>query len=133
MSRPAMTSHGHHPEFSGSTAKWGVFAEELKFYFTVNSIIDAAKQRAILLSSCGTVTYKMLKTLVAPAELTLKSFGQLNKLVQEHHNPKPSVIMCQFHFNMYVRQEGESITAYMTRLCNLALHCEYGDFMKELI
>ena len=56
-----MTSHGRRPEFSGSAAEWAVFAEQLKFYFTANGISDAAKQ-----SSCGTVTYKLLKTLVAP-------------------------------------------------------------------
>jgi len=32
-----------------------------------------------------------------------------------------------------VRQEGESITAYVTRLRDLASHCEYGDSAKELI
>ena len=88
-----MTSHGHLPEFSGSAAEWNVFAEQLKFYFTANGISDAAKQGAIFLSSCGTVTYKLLKTLVAPAELTSKSFAEVVQLAQEHHNPKPSVIM----------------------------------------
>ena len=55
------------------------------------------------------------------------------RLAQEHHNPKPSVIMRRFRFNTCVRQEGESITAYVTRLRDLASHCEYGDSAKELI
>ena len=128
-----MTSHGRLPEFSGSATEWDVFAEQLSFYFTANGITDAGKQRAILLSACGTTTYKLLKTLVAPAELTSKSFAELVKLAQEHHNPKPSVIMRRFRFNTCVRQEGESITAYVTRLRDLASHCEYGDSAKELI
>ena len=128
-----MTSHGRLPEFSGSAAEWDVFAKQLKFYFTANGISDAAKQRAILLSSCGTVTYKLLKTLVAPAELTSKSFAELVLLAQEHYDQKPSVIMRRFRFKTCVRQEGESITAYVTRLRDLASHCEYGDSAKELI
>ena len=99
----------------------------------MNGITEEDKQRAILLSACGTTTYKLLKTLVAPAELTSKSFSELVKLAQEHYNPKPSVIMRRYQFNTCVRQEGESVTAYVTRLRDLASHCEYGDSAKELI
>ncbi|ETW98968.1 MAG: hypothetical protein ETSY2_41825 [Candidatus Entotheonella gemina] len=81
----------------------------------------------------GSTTYKLLKTLVAPAELTTKSVADLVKLAQEHYNPRPSVIMRRFYFNTCVRQEGESITAYVTRLRDLASHCEYGDSAKELV
>jgi len=89
-----MATHGRLPEFSGGGASdWDVFAEQLSFYFTANGITDEDKQRAILLSACGTTTYKLLKTLVAPAELTSKSFSELVKLAQENYNPKPSVIM----------------------------------------
>ena len=126
-------SHGRLPEFSGNAAEWDVFAEQLSFYFVANGITDRNKQRAILLSTCGTTTYKLLKTLVAPAELSSKSVSELVELAQEHHNPKPSVIMCRFRFNTCVRLEGESITAYVTRLRDLASHCEYGDSAKELI
>ena len=128
-----MTSHGRLPEFSGNAAEWDVFAEQLSFYFTANSITDEDKQRAILLSTCGTTTYKLLKTLVAPADLTSKSFSDLVSLAQEHYSPKPSVIMCRFRFNTCVRFAGESITAYVARLRDLASHCEYGDSAKELI
>ena len=68
-----MASYVRLPECSGSASEWDVFAEQLSFYFTANGITDAGKQRAILLSACGTTTYKLLKTLVAPAELTSKS------------------------------------------------------------
>ena len=128
-----MANHGRLPEFSGSAADWDVFTEQLSFYFAANGVTDEDKHRAILLSACGTTTYKLLKTLVAPAELTSKSFSDLVKLVQEHYNPKPSVIMRRFLFNSCVRQEGESITAYVKRLRDLAYHCEYGDSAKELI
>ena len=128
-----MTSHGRLPEFGGNATEWDVFTEQLSFYFTANSIADEGKQRALLLSACGTTTYKLLKTLVAPAELTTKSVADLVKLAQEHYNPRPSVIMRRFYFNTCVRQEGESITAYVTRLRDLASHCEYGDSAKELV
>ena len=125
--------HGHLPMFSDSAAEWDVFAEQLTYYFVANGIDDADKKRAILLSACGTITYKLLKTLVAPAELTAKLFAELVQLAKEHYTPKPSVIMCRFRFNTSVRQDGESITRFVTRLHNLASLCEYGDSVKELI
>ena len=72
----------------------------------------------------------LLKTLVAPAALTTKTFTELVQLVTDHHHPKPSVIMRRFHFNTCVREQGESITCFVTRL---ASHCEYGESAKELI
>ena len=122
-----MASHGCLPEFSGGATEWDVFAEQLSFYFIVDGITDADQKRALLLSAVGTTTYKVLKTLVAPAELTSKTFAEIVKLAQEHHNPKPSVIMRRFSFNTCVRQEEESITTYVNRLRDLAAHCEYGD------
>ena len=86
--------HGQLLQFSGTPSDWDVFAEQLTFYFIANGIDSADKKRAILLSACGITTYKLLKALVAPAELSTKSFNELVKLAQEHYNPKPSVIKC---------------------------------------
>ena len=41
--------------------------------------------------------------------------------------------MHRFYFNTCVRQEGESITVYVTRLRDLASHCEYSNSAKELV
>ena len=129
---------GHLPKFNGSAVEWDVFAEQLSYYFVANGIDDADKKRAILLSACGASTYKLLKTLVAPdagapAELTTKSFAELVQLAKEHYTPKPSVIMCRFKFNSAFREEGESISAFVTRLRDLATSCEYGKSATELI
>ena len=125
--------HGRLPEFSGAADEWEVFAEQLEHYFAANGIDDDGKQRAIMLIACGTATYKLLKTLVTPDALTTKTFDELVGLATEHHNPKPSVIMRRFRFNTCVRQQGESITSFVTRLRDLASHCEYGASAKELI
>ena len=96
--------------------EWDVFAEQLSYYSVANGIDDPDKRRAILLSACGASTYKLLKTLVAPAEFTTKSFTELVQLAKEHYTSKPSVIMCHFKFNSAFREEGESISAFVTHL-----------------
>ena len=126
-----VTSLGRLPEFSGAVDEWEILAEQLTYYFA--AIKDEDKQRAILLSVCGIATYKLLKTLVAPTALTTKAFAELVQLATDHHHPKPSVIMRRFRFNTCVCEQGESITSFVTRLRDLASHCEYGEPAKELI
>ena len=41
--------------------------------------------------------------------------------------------MRRFRFNTCVRQQGESSTNFVTRLRDLASHCEYGASVKELV
>ena len=128
-----MTTHSRLPEFSANATDWEVLAKQLSFYFSANGITDADKQEVILLSACGTSTYKLLNTLIAPAELTSKLFAELVALAKEHHTPKPSIIMHRFTFNTCVRKKGETIMEYVTRLRDLVSNCEYGDATKELI
>ena len=52
--------HGRLSEFSGASDEWEIFAEQLQHYFAANAVNDDDKQRAILLSACGTATYKLL-------------------------------------------------------------------------
>ena len=65
--------HGQLPQFDRVAEDWEVFTEQLTHYFTANAIEDPAKKRSFLLSTCGTTTYKLIKTLVSPAEVTTKS------------------------------------------------------------
>ena len=120
-------SHGHLPQFDGTADDWEVFTEQLTHYFTANGITEEAKKRSILLSACGTQTFRLIKTLLAPTLVTAKTFAEIAKVVQDHVQPKPSVIMRRFRFNTCSRNQGESITTFVARLRELASHCEYGD------
>ena len=98
-----------------------------------NGMTDEGKKRSILLSVCGTPTYKQIKMLVAPAAVMDVTFDEIAALIQTHYQSKPSVIRRWFHFNTCVLQPGENITAFIARLWHLASHCEYGDNTVELI
>ena len=70
------------------------YSERLEEYFIANGIKSAAKKKAILLSVFGAVTYQPIRNLVALEKPKEKTFKQLVKLVQEHHQPTPSAIYC---------------------------------------
>ena len=88
---------------------WIEYTERLEHYFTANEITDAGKKRAVLLSSCGAKTYKLIRNLVSPGKPTDKTFAELVNIVKNHLNPRPSTIVYRFKFNNRFRQPKETI------------------------
>ena len=68
-------------EFSRITEDWEAYMEQLESYFVANNITTAAKKRVVLLSSCGTATYKIIRSVVAPEKPTKVSYANLTKKV----------------------------------------------------
>lgn len=128
-----MAIHGSMEAFNPQAEDWTTYAERLQHYLVANSVDDADKKRAILLTVCGAPTYKLLRSLVDGGEVGKKSYDELVKLLKEHYNPKPSAIVQRFRFNCRVRAPGESIASYVAALRELALHCEYGDKLTEML
>ena len=52
--------HGAVAPFDPDTDEWTEYIEHLQFYFAANNIRDGAKQKAILLSDCGTSAFRLL-------------------------------------------------------------------------
>ena len=63
-------------KFNPQTDDWNMYIEQLKLFFEANNVSDDSKKRAILLSSYGTVTYKLFKGLTAPGRLGEKGFEE---------------------------------------------------------
>ena len=87
---------------------------------------------------CGAATYKLLRSLAGKDDegkdkLDSTSYDNLIKLLTDHYNPQPSVIVQRFHFNTRVRKQGESIAEYVAALRDLALHCNYGNQLSEML
>ena len=82
-----MATHGSIGEFNSSKEGWVSYTEWLEQYFAANEVVSADKQRAILLTCCGPDTYQLIKSLLAPARPTDKSFQELVQLVKDRHEP----------------------------------------------
>ena len=61
-----MATHGSIEEFNPDRETWTAYTERLGEYFLANDVKSAEKQRVILLSMCGTLTYQLVRDLVAP-------------------------------------------------------------------
>ena len=88
-----MAVHGTLGAFNPREEDWSEYAETLSFYFTANSITGDAKKRAILFSSVGPPTFRLMQSLVLPESLDSFSYDDLVSKVKTHKEPAPSVIV----------------------------------------
>ncbi|KAJ7994080.1 hypothetical protein DPEC_G00262220 [Dallia pectoralis] len=119
--------------FDSQTQTWEEYVEVLGHFFVANEIEDGEKKRAILLSSVGSRTYSLMRTLLSPDKPGERSYGELTDLLQSHFNPKPSEIVQRFKFNSRKRAAKEIVAEYVAVLRELAHHCSYGDKQKEML
>ena len=99
------------------------YLERLQEYFTAYDMADnldnAAKRRAILLTSIGSNCFRILKDLAFPNAPNTKTFEQLATLLREHFKPTRSKITERSRFHSVVQQQGQislnPVTQTLTR------------------
>ena len=116
---------------------WELYIERLNFYFEANGITssedDLKIRRAILLSSVGKKTYKLISDLLAPEKPGEKSCEELCTLVKSHFNPKPSESVQRHKFNNPVRSNEENISDFLAALRNMAEYCNFGSSLENML
>ena len=128
-----MATHGQIGEFNSQREDWMSYSERLEEYFLANYIKSAEKKKAILLSVVGAHTYQLMRSLIAPEKPKEKTFEQLVKLVQEHHQPTPSAIVQRYKFNSRIQSTGESVATFVAELRRLAEHCQFGQTLDDML
>ena len=125
--------HGSLAAFDSASEEWTEYVERLEFYFAANGITDSTKQRTVLLSCCGSSTFRLLRSLVLPAPLTDFSFKELVTKMKAHQEPKPSVIVLRYQFNSRLRATSETVAEYVAALRRLAEHCSFGETLARQV
>ncbi|KAJ8049023.1 hypothetical protein HOLleu_01569 [Holothuria leucospilota] len=100
---------GTQQQYNSDIETWTEYIERMEHFFDANEISENEKRKAVLLSSVGPKTYKLMKTLLSPATPRDKTFTELVKLVKEHECPKPSPIVQRFKFNSRKQKKGETV------------------------
>ena len=131
--RPIVGQHRFVVPFDTTQEELSEYAERLGYYFIANDITGEEKQRAILLNAVGASTYRLLKTLVSPSNLTDLSVEEIVARAKAHFNPKPSPIVKRYDFNTRCQRESETITNYIAELRKIAEFCEYGAVLKDML
>ena len=59
-----MATHGSLVQFDPDKEEWTSYVEPLNYYLIANEVTDDTKKCAILMSGCGPMTYKTIRSLV---------------------------------------------------------------------
>ena len=109
--------------FDPAVDDWVVYCERLEQFFQANGVATAEKQRAVLLSVCGSPTYLLIRNLVvSPEKPTDKTYVQLVKMVREHVSPPPPVS---------VQKDAETVAQFVTELKHLSEYCSFGETLDD--
>ena len=111
--------------FDPSTENWISYEERFNLYLAANEVTSDEKKQAIFLTTCGTSTYNLLRSLAAPKKPPELPFAELVKLAAGHYHPKPSLAVQRFKFFSRSRHAGESVAAFLAELKRLSEHCQF--------
>ncbi|XP_024921034.1 uncharacterized protein K02A2.6-like [Cynoglossus semilaevis] len=128
-----MATFGAVGEYVEGDEDWTEYEERLGHFFDANGITEEARKRSILLSVCGAKTYKLIRNLATPQKPGEIPYANLVKLVRDHHNPKPSVIVQRFKFHSHFRKAGKSVANFVAELRQLSAHCEFGAVLDDML
>ena len=93
------------------------------------------RKKAILLSSVGDKTYRIIKDVLSPDTPTAVSSAALVDRMTTNFQPAPSEIVQRFLFHTRVCQQHESVVTYIAQLKQIAESCNFGDAarMNEML
>ena len=126
---------GTPPVFNPSEERFSAYVRRLEQFFVVNDLTASedrktavaveAKRRAVLLTSLGPGTFALLEDLLAPCGVADVAYARLVELLTDHFEPGESVILARHRFHTCFREEGESMSAFLSRLRHLARPCKF--------
>ncbi|KAL5517983.1 hypothetical protein EMCRGX_G003642 [Ephydatia muelleri] len=111
----------------------GAYMERMDEFLIANGVDDDRKKVAVLLSTVGPSTYRLLKDLLVPTLPSTQSFDEIREVLQGHFQPKPLVIAERFKFHQRNQSESESVVQYLAELHKLAKTCEFKAFLDEAL
>ena len=88
----AKHAHGNIGKFDQAVENWESYLEWMEQYFVANDVMTNAKNRVILLSTCGLSTYSTIRSLAAPDKPTDLDYSTLMEVTKKHFTPS-SIIM----------------------------------------
>ena len=80
-------------------------------------------------------TYRLARSLLAPAKPSAKMFEHIVDDLTKHYSQAPSEVMQRYRFNSRFRKAGESMAIMFVAelLRSLAEYCNFGDFLEKMI
>lgn len=116
--------------FDASKETFAVYIRRFENYCARNKLDDnsdknKSERAKLLLDSISTETYNLLTSLVAPDQVSDKSYDQIEAILTKHLDPPTNVFLQQHKFLNTVQRSGEEIKDFVARLKTQAILCDF--------
>ena len=118
-------------KFDSKLEDFESYVERLEHYFTAAEITE--NKASHLINCIDPPTCRLLKSQVAPAKVTDKTYEQLVAVLTDHFVGKPLKIAERFKFYQSKQKQGESVTDFAAALRQLSVTCQFGNFLNEAL
>ena len=108
--------------------KWLIWKEELDIYIVAAGVTDKKQQKALLLHLGGRELREIYKTLKEEND----DYANICTKLETYFQPRKNITYERFKFKQARQEKDENIPSYITRLKNLALHCEFANTDEEV-
>lgn len=108
------------------------YKERLELFFELNDVVEE-KRVAMLITLIGPDTYRILKSLVIPAEPKKKKYEELVAALTNYFAPTVNVIAERYKFQQCVQASSESISDYIVALKTSAQSCKFENFLDDAL
>ncbi|CAG9114408.1 unnamed protein product [Plutella xylostella] len=115
-----------------SLREWPVFKNRLEQFIKLNGIKEDSKG-ALLITYLSDDTYRLARNLLHPKVLENVKFEDLVLKLDEHFTPKRCLLAERQKFYEARKAAGESIQEWAVRVRGLAVYCEFGTALDQLL
>ncbi|KAJ8912297.1 hypothetical protein NQ315_017330 [Exocentrus adspersus] len=119
-------------EFSAESEEWLIYRERLDQHFEANKIVDAKVKTAVLLSSVGPSTYKLLRNSCHPQLPKEKSYEVLCSSLDGQYNVQLSAWRERKKF-YELRQTDENVSEWYAKVRSYAINCKFRPSLDKVL
>lgn len=114
------------PEFDETKSSWSTYRTRLEAYFEGHGVTDAAKRRALLVSSLSDNVVRILQGRCQTTCVNSLTYEGVVSYLEEHYDPQANAIAASYAFFSRNQKEGEKAQDFVADLRRLAKNCNFG-------
>lgn len=118
--------------FDHSVQEWPIFKSRLDQFIKLNEI-KSDKAGSLLITYLADDTYRLARNLLHPKILEDVKFEELVLVLDKHFTPKRCLLAEREKFYEARRAAGESVQEWAVRVRGLAVNCEFGTALDNML
>lgn len=110
-----------------------IYKERLELWFLANKIIEDTEKKIQLLTSLSVSVYKLLRNACSPETPNDKSYAEVIKMLTSQFVEKTNVFKERKKFYAAHQADGEKVLDFYNKIQALAVGCEFGANLSEIL